>query len=161
LILDIEALIWKAVTKISRGEATATDALQLLIASLPQRQIEDLNLDNPVRTWFRPKNTNAANLTIDTHQRNAEGATDNAPNEDRRNSNAEKDGARQPRNKKPGHSIFSPTINIEGPTTIKPKRGGKANRLTLLIPGNLRLSTLLDEQLIVSADEIFIQRALH
>jgi hypothetical protein len=156
LILDIEALIWHAVTKISGGEATATDALQLLIDSLPRSQIEDLSPDNPVRTWFKPKNTNSANPTAVTNARNAEGVTDNAPNEDRGNSSAKKDGGLQPRNKKPGHSIFSPTINIEGSTTNKPKREKKTNRLSLLVPASLRHSTFHDEQLLVSAVETLI-----
>jgi len=143
---------------------SATDALQLLIASLPQSQINDLRADDPVRTWFRPN----ANPTVDTF-------IDNAANEERRKRNAENDGyvprapeiseetpkvgndAPKPRNKKPGHSIFSPTTNNEGPSaTKKRKREKNANTLSLFISANLRHSTHRDEQLLVSADEILI-----
>ena len=149
--MDIESLIWQAVTQISRAEATATDAIKLLIASLPQSQIEDLRADDFIRTWFRPKYTNSTNNVIDTDPKNTGKVSSDARNEGREESNA--NDPPKPRNKKPGHSIFSPTTD----TNNKPKRRKMTNRPSLLIPASLRHSTFHDEQFLVSADNIFIQ----
>jgi len=56
-IVKIETLIWQSVVNISLGEMTAINAIEKLMASLPQNEIANMNHDDPIRNWFRPNKT--------------------------------------------------------------------------------------------------------
>ncbi|KIM40847.1 hypothetical protein M413DRAFT_27977 [Hebeloma cylindrosporum] len=165
-IVDAETLIWQTVTKICRREATAVKALQELTSALTRCELVGMGAEDPSRYWFKPNIALAVNpaaqvqgraarhLTKKKGEQNISGETDGVAYEGAHISSEERpvvpknvpqsgDNCKQARRKKPGHSIFSPTSELD-----TPKKRRKTKNSILLIPASLRRSTIFEELLI-------------